>query len=450
MNHPINHTAATLLITGGTVVSGDPTTGTVTVTDVLVRDGAIAEIGPGLAAPGADVIDASGMLVLPGLVDSHKHTWQSAVRHRCTGMDLMTYFGEMFGRLGPRYRPEDVYIGNLLGALAALDAGTTTIMDWSHVQNSPDHADAAIRGLREAGVRAVFGHGWPLVDLPEWIMNSGRDHTGDLRRIRHELLSDDDALVTLALAGRGPELSTMDVTRNDLAMARDLGIRTSIHMGCGEAFGAMAAISRLNDAGLLGPDLTFVHCSENSDDELRMMADHGVSASVAPQHEQGFPGIGHTPIDRLRGLGVTTGLSSDTEAFGAADLFTQMKVALAATRSRVNTGGSRFEDPPSAFSAADAFHLATQGAADTLGLGDRVGGLTPGKAADIVLIRATDLNLYPVTDPVAAVVNAAHPGNVDTVVVGGVVRKRGGVLLGVDQDRLRDLAERSRRHVLAP
>ncbi|GII64872.1 TRZ/ATZ family hydrolase [Sphaerisporangium krabiense] len=441
--------AAALLITGGWVVSGDPVIGTARDTDVLVRDGKIAEVGQGIVAPGAEAIDASGMLVLPGLVDAHKHTWQSAVRHRCTGMDLMTYFGEMFGRLGPRYRPRDVYAGNLLGALAALDAGTTTLMDWSHVQNSPGHGDAAIQALREAGVRAVFGHGWPLVDLPEWIMGSTRDHTGDLRRIREDLLFDDDALVTLALAGRGPELSTMDVTRNDLAMARDLGIRTSIHMGCGERFGAMAAIARLNAAGLLGPDLTFVHCSENSDDELRMMADHGVGAAVAPQHEQGFPGIGHTPIDRLRGLGVTTGLSSDTETFGAADLFTQMKMALAAVRSRVNTGRSRFEDPPSAFSAEDVFHLATQGAADVLGLGDRVGSLTPGKAADIVLLRATDLNLHPVTDPVAAVVNAAHPGNVDTVLVAGAVRKRGGVLTGVDQDRLRDLAEESRRHVLA-
>ncbi|MFI0424503.1 amidohydrolase family protein [Spongiactinospora sp. 9N601] len=440
---------AALLIRGGWVVSGDPLIGTVKDTDVLVRDGTIREVGPGIEAPGAEVLDASGALVLPGLVDAHKHTWQSAVRHRCTDMDLMTYFGEMFGRLGPRYRPEDVYAGTLLGALSALDAGTTTLMDWSHVQNSPEHGDAAIRGLREAGGRAVFGHGWPLVDLPEWIMESSRPHTSDLRRIRAGLLADDDALVTLMLAGRGPELSTMDVTRADLAMARDLGIRTSIHMGSGRDFGAMAAIAQMNDAGLLGPDLTFVHCSENSDDELRMMADHGVGAAVAPQHEQGLPGIGHTPIDRLRGLGVTTGLSTDTETFGAADLFTQMKAALAATRSRVNIGESRFEDPPSAFSAGDAFHLATQGAADVLGLGDRVGSLTPGKAADIVLIRATDLNLYPVTDPVAAVVNAAHAGNVDTVLVAGVVRKRGGALVGVDLDRLRELAEESRRHILA-
>jgi 5-methylthioadenosine/S-adenosylhomocysteine deaminase len=445
---PMHNTAGALLVRGGWVVSGDPAVGNQRDADVLLADGRIVEIGPGIKAPGAEVLDASDLLVLPGFVDSHKHTWQSAVRHRCTAMDLPTYFGEMFGRLGPRYRPHDVYVGNLLGALSALDAGTTTLMDWSHVQNSPAHSDAAIEGLREAGGRAVFGHGWPLVDLPDWIMGSTRDHTDDLRRIRTELLPDDDGLVTLALAGRGPELSTMEVTKHDIAMARELGIRTSIHMGCGKEFGALAAIAAMHDAGLLGPDLTFVHCSENSDDELRMMADNGVGASVAPQHEQGLPGIGHTPIDRLRGLGVTTGLSTDTEAFGAADLFTQLKLALAATRSRVNTGMSRFEQPQSTFSVNDAFHLATQGAADVLGLGDRVGSLTPGKAADLVLIRATDLNLFPVTDPVAAVVNAAHPGNVDTVIVAGVVRKRGGALVGVDLSRLRELADESRRRIL--
>ncbi|GAA2216282.1 amidohydrolase family protein [Nonomuraea monospora] len=437
-----------LLVKGGRVVTGDAGPGTIGAADVLIRDGIIAEISETIEAPEATQIDATDLLVIPGLVDAHKHTWQSAVRHRCTATDLMTYFGEMFGRLGSTYTPDDVYIGTLLGALAALEAGTTTLMDWSHVQNSPEHSDAAIRALQDAGLRAVFGHGWPLVDLPSWIMGSSRNHTDDLRRIREQVLSDDSALVTLALAGRGPELSTMDVTRHDLAMARDLGIRTSIHMGCGKEFGAVAAIAQMNEAGLLGPDLTFVHCSENSDDELRMMAEHGVSAAVAPQHEQGFPGIGHTPIDRLRGLGVTTGLSSDTEAFGAADMFVQMKVALAATRARVNGGDSRFEERPSTFSVEDVFRMATQSAAETLGLGESVGSIAVGKAGDVVLLRTRDLNLHPVVEPIAAVVNAAHPGNVDTVIVGGNIRKRAGRLVGVDHDRVRDLAQESQRRVL--
>ncbi|MEU5696171.1 amidohydrolase family protein [Actinosynnema sp. NPDC020468] len=436
------------LITDGWVVTGDPALGTVADCDVLIENGHIAAVGPNLDRTGADVLDATGMIVTPGLVDTHKHTWQSAVRHRCTELDLMTYFGEMFGRLGARYLPEDVYAGNLLGALSALDAGTTTLMDWSHVQNSPAHSDQAVAALRDSGIRAVFGHGWPLVDLPAWISGSVLPHTDDVRRIRRELLADDDALVTLQLAARGPELSTMDVTRRDLAMARDLGIRTSVHMGCGKPFGALAAIAQLGRAGLLGPDLTFVHCSESADDEFAMIADSGGSIALAPQHEQAMPGIGHTPIDRVRAYGVTAGLSSDTEAFGAADLFTQMRAGLAAHRSQLADGRSRFGGALAPFSVHEVFAMATQGGADVLGLGDRIGSLTPGKRADVVLIRATDPNLFPVADPVAAVVASAHPGNVDTVLVDGVVRKRAGALVGPEPARARDLALASHRRLL--
>ncbi|GAA4228349.1 amidohydrolase family protein [Actinomadura meridiana] len=442
-----DHAPRRILIENGWVVTGDPALGTRTGCDVLIEDGVIAGVGPGLSGDGAEVIDARDMIVIPGLVDAHKHTWQSAVRHRCAELDLMTYFGEMFGRLGALYRPEDVYAGNLLGALSALDAGTTTLMDWSHVQNSPEHGDQAIAALRDSGIRAVFGHGWPLVDLPAWIMGSDRPHTADVRRVRRELLPDDDALVTLHLAGRGPELATMDATRADLAMARDLGIRTSIHMGCGTEYGAMAAIAQLGNAGLLGPDLTFVHCSESSDDEFAMIADHGASIALAPQHEQALPGIGHTPIDRVRAFGITAGLSTDTETAGAADLFTQMRAGLAAHRSQLADGRTRFAGKLDPFTVAEVFAMATQGGADTLGLGDRVGSLSVGKRADVVLVRATAPNLFPVTDPVAALVCSAHPGNVDTVLVDGVVRKRAGALVG-EIDRARDLALASHRRLL--
>ncbi|CCH31960.1 amidohydrolase family protein [Actinosynnema sp. NPDC047251] len=436
------------VITNGHVVTGDPALGTAAGCDVLIEDNLIARVGPDLDHDGAEVLDATDMIVLPGLVDTHKHTWQSAVRHRCTELDLRAYFGEMFGRLGPRYRPEDVYAGTLLGALSALDAGTTTLMDWSHVQNSPEHSDHAIAALRDAGIRAVFGHGWPLVDLPAWIADSSRPHTDDVRRIRRELLADDGALVTLQLAGRGPELSTMDVTAQDLAMARDLGIRTSIHMGCGPEHGAVAAIARMHRAGLLGPDLNFVHCSESSDEEFAMIAGCGASVSLAPQHEQSFPGIGHTPLDRVRAFGIDAGLSSDTETFGAADLFTQLRVGLAAHRSQLAEGRSRFADRLAPFGVHEAFALATRGGADALGLGGQVGSLTPGKRADVVLVRATDANLFPVTDPVAALVSSAHPGNVDTVLVDGVVRKRAGRLVGDVLDRVRALALASHHHLL--
>ncbi|SDZ53839.1 amidohydrolase family protein [Herbiconiux ginsengi] len=438
------------LIRGGHIVTGDSVLGELPGGDMLIEDDSIVEVGRDISAPEADIVDATGMIVIPGFVDSHKHTWQSAIRHRCTNIDLNTYFGEMFGARGSRYTPDDVYTGNLLGALSAIDAGTTTLMDWSHIQNSPAHSDRAIDALEDSGIRAVFGHGWPCVDLFDWIADSSRDHSNDLRRIREQRLSDDAGRVTLQLAGRGPELSTRDVSRHDIEMARDLGIRTSIHMGCGRERGALAAIAALNELGLLGSDLNFVHCSESSDVELDLMAEYGVTASIAPQHEFAVGGIGYSPIDRLLHRGIVTGLSTDTEASGAADLFVQMRATLAAHRSIVNEGRSRVQAAPSELTSADVFRLATAGGADSLGLGDRVGTLAPGYQADIVFIRATDVNLFPVTDPTAAIVAAAHPGNVDTVIVGGRILKRDGRLLGVDLDAIRAAAQESHDRLLAP
>lgn len=441
-------TASKKLIRGGWIVTGDQELGILEDADLLIEGDRISVIGHSIDPSGAEIIDAGGMIVMPGFVDTHKHTWQSAIRHRCTNIDLNTYFGEMFAVRGGRYTAEDVYIGNLLGAAAALEAGTTTLMDWSHIQNSPEHSDAAIDALEAAGIRAIFGHGWPCVDLLQWIMNSDRPHTADVRRIRKTRLSNDEGLVTLQLGGRGPELSTLDTSRADLRMARELGIRTSIHMGCGCERGKMAAITRLHEAGLLGPDLNFVHCSECSEDEFRMMADHGVTASISPQHEFVFAGIGYSPIDRLQAFGIRTGLSTDTETAGAGDMFVQMRALLAAQRSIVNEGRSKLAEPPAPMTSAEAFRMATLGGAEALGMDHRIGKLVPGYQADVILVRATDLNLFPVTDPVAAVVAAAHPGNVDTVIVAGQVRKRNGQLCGIDIDRLMERALASHDRLL--
>ncbi|MET1537166.1 amidohydrolase family protein, partial [Burkholderia sola] len=152
-------------------------------------------------------IDARNTIVLPGFVDTHRHTWQSCVRHCYADIDPQIYFAEMLGARGAGYRPEDVHVGTLLGAVSALDGGITTMLDWSHVQNSPEHADAAILGLREAGIRGVFAHGWPLVDGASWMFDSQRGHPQDIRRLRVHHFSSDDQLLTLAMAGRGPEMA---------------------------------------------------------------------------------------------------------------------------------------------------------------------------------------------------------------------------------------------------
>jgi 5-methylthioadenosine/S-adenosylhomocysteine deaminase len=194
-----------ILLTGGWILSMDPAIGDLRQGDVLVEGTEIIAVEPRIDAPDAEQVDARGLIVLPGFVDTHRHTWQTCVRHRYADIDPQIYFAEMLGAKGAAFRPEDVYIGTMLGAVSALDGGITTMLDWSHVQNTPEHADAAILGLRDANIRGVFAHGWPLVDGASWMFDSQRGHPDDIRRLRERFFSSDDQLLTLAMAARGPK-----------------------------------------------------------------------------------------------------------------------------------------------------------------------------------------------------------------------------------------------------
>jgi 5-methylthioadenosine/S-adenosylhomocysteine deaminase len=437
-----------ILIAGGWVLTMDSGIGDFRVGDVLIEDDRVAAVGATIAAADAHIIDAKGHIVMPGLVDTHRHTWQSCMRHRCGDLDSPGYFQEMLFRRGPRYRPEDVYIATLLGAMSALDSGTTTMLDWAHIVNTPEHSDVAISALAESGVRAVFGHGWPLTDPTSWMVNSARGHPEDIRRLRRQYFSSDDGLMTLAMAGRGPEMTTAEVWENDLRLARDLDIRSTIHMGAAGRGPQHRAIEQMNRKGALGSDLTFVHCTTSSDAELKMMADNGVTASLGIQVEQVTPAYGDLPIDRMLSVGIRPSLSSDTETKGAGDLFTQMKLVLSAYRAWISNGHSRAETAPAMLSIRDVLEFATVVGADANGLANKVGSLTPGKQADIITIRCSDLNLTPVSDAVGAVVLGAHAGNVDTVMVAGKIVKRHGKMVGCDLDRLRSLAQDSLNFIL--
>lgn len=436
------------LIAGGWVLAMDNASADGRGCDVLLEGERIVAVGPGLSAPDAERIEARDMIVLPGFVDTHRHTWQSCVRHRYADMDPQRYFAEMLGARGAAYRPEDVHIGTLLGALGALEAGVTTMLDWSHVQNTPEHADAAIAGLREAGIRGVFGHGWPLIDGVAWMDQSTRGHPDDIRRLRRDYFASDDGLLTLAMAGRGPEMATRETWLADLRLARDLGLRSTIHMGAYARNRPRRAIAQMHAAGVLGPDLTFVHCCQCGDDEIAMMADAGVTASLGVHTEMNSQGIGDIPLDRLLAVGIRPSLSGDTETKCCGDMFTQMRHALAYYRSWMGGGHSRAANAPATLSLRDVLEFATVAGAEAVGLSHKIGSLTPGKQADIVLVRATDLNLMPVSSAMGAIVLGAHAGNVDTVLVAGQAVKRGGVMLDVDLDRLRTRAAASQRFVL--
>lgn len=435
------------IITGGHILSMDASVGDLPQGDILVEDGRIAAIAPRLAVDDAERLDAGDCIVIPGLIDTHRHTWQSALRHRLGDETFAGYGCAMLRGLGPLYAPEDIYSGNLLGVVSALEAGTTTLLDWSHALNTPAHADAAVAALQESGIRAIFAQGCPRGDGRNWQMNSTLRHPEDIERVRRELLPSDDALVTHAMAGRGPEMTTDEIVVQDFALARSLGIRISMHAGVRDFGPRFRAIEKMAALGVLGPDLTLIHVCASSAVELRLMADHGVSASMGPQAEMMLDGCGVPALGRLLAAGIQPSLSGDTETCGTADLLTQMRFALAAER--MLSANKLLPDATPPVGVRTLLECATIVGARACGLEHRTGSLTVGKDADIVLVRRSDLNLTPVTDPVGAIVLAAHPGNVDTVMVRGVLKKQAGRMVGMDLERIRRQATASRDRLLA-
>src|SRR4249919_1901744 len=434
-----------LLIRNGFVVSMDPDVGDIPHGDVLVEDGAIVEVGRGLGASEAEEIDATGMIVMPGFVDTHRHTWQTPVRGVLPSCTLDEYFSGMLNNIGMQYRAEDVYIANLMGALEALNAGITTLLDWSHVNNTPEHADAAVNGLTDAGIRAVYAHGVPVGN--QWWAYSSREHPEDIRRIRKQYFQSDDQLLTLALAARAPGNTTPEVAKHDWALARDLGIRISVHVGMRLTGVHVNHVLTLHQLGLMGPDTTYIHCTDSTDEELDLIAQSGGSASVAPFVEM-LMGHGVPPTGRLVARGVRPSLSIDVVSSVPGEMFTQMRTALVQERILAFT-----ETPDTAFAPTlthrDVLEFATIDGARACALDHKIGSITPGKQADIVLVRTDQVNVAPIIDPVATVVICADTSNIDTVFVAGRIVKHNGQLVRVDMPRLLQRLNEARDHLLS-
>ena len=428
-----------ILIKNGTVITMDNTIGDFAAADVLVDGAVIEAVGPNLRQPDAEVIDATGMVVMPGLIDTHRHTWQAVLRGIAADWTLGQYITGLHLGLSGHFQPEDIYAGNLMGAVEALDSGITTLLDWSHNVNTAEHGDAAVTGLRDAGIRAVFAHGGgaDMYQVP-----SNVPHDRDIRRIREHYFSSDDQLMTMAIALRGPQFATLDITEGDLALARELGLHVTMHVGDGE-WGRSRPVARMAERGLLGPDITYVHCNTLADDELQLIADTGGTASIAPDVEMQM-GHGWPATGRLMRAGIRPGLSIDTCVSNGGDMFGTMRVTLAAQRALDNTEPGASDRPAVSLTCWDVLSFATVDGARACQLDEKVGSLTPGKQADIILVAADSLTLAPLNNPIGQIVCAAHPGLVDTVLVAGKTVKQDGQLRdGIDR-RARELARASR------
>jgi 5-methylthioadenosine/S-adenosylhomocysteine deaminase len=418
------------------------------VADIRVDGGNIASVGAPAPPPAPDDIDAAGMIVLPGLTDTHRHTWQSGMRGSAFGWDLTTYMREFNMRFAPRYTPADVYIGTLVGALTALDAGITTLRDESHVQNSWAHTTAAISALTAAGIRARFDYGWP--SGPAYARGSALGHPAEMERVRAELLPDDNALVTMNAHLRGPGMSSPDIFADDLSRARALGLRSSIHAGSAPRDGVTPGdIEWMYRSGLLADDITLVHCGRATDAEFSMMAQAGAHASVTAALEATMPGLGAPAVARMLAAGLRPSLGVDVEVAVGGDLFQVMRAVLTSYQLQCTLQPGFGEKYP-APTARDILEFATTAGARACGLDGRVGAIAPGQAADLVLIRRTDINLVNGGRDIESVINGGHAGNVDTVIVGGTIRKRAGRLLGVDMNEIQQLLEASQSRLRAP
>ncbi len=416
--------AGRTLLKGGCVLSLDPKVGDFDTADVLIEGSRIAAVGPNLTATSATTIDASNTIVMPGFIDTHRHMWQGALRNSLPNGVLNDYMREILG-VRALMRPEDVRIGDLVSALGAINAGVTTVLDWSHIGNTPEHSDAAIDGLRASGVRAVYGFGAGVGPKSQ--------HPQDIRRLRKQHFSSPDQLLTLALAGG------MDA--KEWAIARDVGAPISVHAG-----GSLAGLEKS-----LGPDVTYIHCTTFTESAWKLVAGSGGHISIACPIEMEM-GIGVPPIQQSLDHGIRPSLSVDVETEMPGDMFTQMRSVFTLQRMlALNPGigerGSGNGGQPALLTVRDVVEFATVAGARANQLDRKVGTLTPGKEADIILLRTDAINVLPLNNAYGAAVLAMDTSNVDTVFIGGRIVKQGGRLVGVDLATIRREAEQSRDYI---
>jgi cytosine/adenosine deaminase-related metal-dependent hydrolase len=421
-----------LLIKGGSIVSMDPNVKDLPRGDVLIEAGQIAAIAPQLQADDAEIIDAGNMIVLPGLVNAHVHTWQSGLRGIAADWTVGRYMQAMHGGLAGHFQPDDVYIANLMGALNALNSGTTTLVDWCHCNRSPEITDAAIAGLQESGARALFLHGSPKPDT-----KPGQKHFSEIpmprteiERLRKGVFAGSDQMVTLGLAILGPAYSVRDVTRADVLLAREFDLIASMHVG-GGAMMQPDGFEILLAEGAIGPAINIVHGNDMKPDLVRALAAQGAQFTATAEVELQM-GYGDPLTGVLAACGAPLSIGSDVEPAARGDMFSAMRTTLQHERHRrtleiLAETGSRPLDMP--VTTRQALEWATVNGAKMAGLDHKIGSLTQGKQADIILLRADDLAMFPVTDPVASAVMQGGVANVDTVLVGGNIVKRGGKLL---------------------
>ncbi|KAH8893600.1 Metallo-dependent hydrolase [Thozetella sp. PMI_491] len=439
--------ANSYLIKSGTVVSIDNSIGVQPNCDILVENGTITAVGKDLTAPpGIPIIDASDCIVSPGFVDTHRHTWQSQLKNITSDMLLPDYFLYIRSVYGSCYTAQDVYLGQLIGALESIDAGVTFLVDHSHIMNSPEHSDAAVRGLKDAHIRGVFCYGffanqdWRGVapgtvtapTTPDW-------RFADAKRVREEHFSPENGPGDLLRFGMAPaEIERYSPARaiEEIEYGRSLGAALITgHISLGRLDRGVHFVRRLEERNLLGSDLLFSHCGSLEDDEMQLLKKAGASISVTPETELQMA-MGPCLSFKAEQQGCQHSLGIDVACNNPIDMFQQMRLLLQSQRGTDNVNS---QDVPTSVShkCEEVLRFATLGGAECVGMKDMIGSISPGKRADLVITRTTSPRLTPVHDPVVALVLYANVSDIDTVLINGRIVKKGGKFTDFDWPTLR-------------
>jgi 5-methylthioadenosine/S-adenosylhomocysteine deaminase len=409
-----------ILLKGGVVITLDRRIGDFAQADVLIEDGKIREVRPNIAvsADAAAVIDASNRIVIPGFIDTHSHSYQGLLRNIMpNGLLSPDYNRDVQSTLTPVYEPEDAYAGELINALGMIDMGTTAIVDISQVSHTPEHSDACIRALQDAGIRAVFAYhrgAGPRARYPQ-----------DIVRLQRTYFSSKDQLLTLAL--------TTSLDAKLYALAREVGVQAVLHLVGKDLSEPLLELGR---AGLLRPGDEYIHCLGLNDAAWRLIKDTGGRVSLCTQIDMAM-GHGTPAIQEALDHGLRPSLSSDHGVEIAQDFFTVMRSTFTFQRNQLFQRARNGEQNlPPLLSCRELLEFATIEGARCANIESKVGTLTPGKEADILLLTADRLNIWPLNNAPGVVVNQMNPGNVDTVFIAGKVKKWRGNLVGVNVPRV--------------
>jgi 5-methylthioadenosine/S-adenosylhomocysteine deaminase len=421
-----------ILLQGGVVLSLDQSVGDFEKADVLIEGKRIAAVGPNLAAAArsALVVNAADRIVMPGFVDTHHHQYETLLRSiLADGLlrdEPKNYGSVIQGIFTPVYLAQDAYISELVASLNQINAGVTTTVDTSQVSLSPAHSDACVAGLKESGRRAVFAYSagvGPATQYPQ-----------DITRLRKEYFSSGDQLLTLALHAA--------VSADHWKLARSVGAPVVSHFISGD-------LQPMKNAGLLGPDNQYIHCTQLNEATWKLIADSGGKVSIAPaiemQMRHGMP-----PFQTALDHGIRPSLSVDVECNMTADMFSIMRAAFTLQRALANQRAIAGEkNSPRLLTSRDTIELATIEGARVAHLDSKIGTLTPGKEADIVMLATDRINVFPMNNVPGTVVTLMDTSNVENVFIAGRVMKWQGRLVGVDLSRIRRTIDTAREGLLA-